>query len=129
MRIELWCLVVVALWGAGLIMLEIVGKTKILGPQWNAGNREDTKQVFPAWIERTGRALHNHKENFPLFATAVLVVHLAGRSDNISAIAAVVYVAARATHGIVYIAGITVLRTLVFLIALAACLVIVSRLL
>ncbi len=128
MRIELWCLVVVALWGAGLVMLEILGKTRILGPSWNAGNRADAERAFPEWIARTGRALNNHKENFPLFATAVLVVHLAGRSDNVSAAAAVVHVAARALHGVVYVAGITHVRTVAFLIGLSSCLVILSRL-
>lgn len=127
MRTELWCLVSNALWGLGLVMLEITAKTRLAGPAWNAGNRQDARE-FPEWITRTGRAIGNHKENFPLFATAVLVVHLVGRYDSVSASAAIAYVIARAAHGVTYVAGIVGARTLAFLAGLASCLVILSRL-
>lgn len=124
--VDLGCLVVQALWGAGLVTLEAVGKTATAGPAWNVGNR-DTEPAFPAWVQRTGRALANHKENFPLFLAAVVVAHLAGAADRTTAIASVVYVVARALHGILYVAGITGLRTIAYLTGVAAALVILSR--
>lgn len=127
MTTDLACLVVNALWGLFLVLLEIGGKTRVAGPAWNAGNREQAPE-FPPWIDRTGRALGNHKESFPLFATAVLVVHLAGRADRVSATAAVVYVVARAAHALLYVGGVRGLRSAAFSVGLLATLAILSRL-
>ena len=128
MTTDLWCLVVNALWGAALVFVEVFGKTKAGGPEWNAGNRDTQPKVDP-WVERAGRALANHKENFPLFLVAVVVVALAGKADHLSAYAAIAYVVFRALHAVIYIAGITKVRSLMFVLALACPFVILSRLL
>ncbi len=127
MTTDLACLVANALWGAILVFLEIGGKTRAAGPAWNAGNR-DAAPEFPGWVERSSRALANHKENFPLFLTAVLVVHLTGHADRASAVASIVYVAARVAHGLLYVGGIKGLRSGAFLTGLVATLVVLSRL-
>ncbi len=127
MTLDLACLVMNALWGFGLVLLEIGGKTRAGGIAWNAGNRDRAPDV-PAWVERAGRALGNHKENFPLFATAVLVVHLAGRADRVTGIAAVVYVVARMAHALVYVAGITGVRSAAFTVGALASLVLYAKL-
>lgn len=127
MTTELACLVANALWGFLLVLLEVGGKTRAAGVAWNAGNR-DASPAFPAWVERAGRALGNHKENFPFFATAVIVVHLVGREDKVSAVAAVVYVVARIAHALVYVAGITGLRSALFVVGAVATLAIYARL-
>jgi len=127
MTTDLWCLVVNALWGMALTMIESTSKTRIAGVAWNLGNRE-TEPEFPPWIKRVGRTLANHKENFPVFLTAVVVVHLAGKNDHASAYAAVGYVIARFLHAGLYIAGITRVRSLVFTVGTVCTLVIVSRL-
>lgn len=128
MSVDLTCLVLHALWGLALVMLEIAGKTRAAGPEWNAGNR-DAEPTFPAWVTRTTRALTNHKENFPLFLTAVLVVHVSGHAGRTSAIASVVYAIARAAHGVVYVAGITKVRSALFTVGLGAVIVIFAQLL
>lgn len=110
MTIDLQCLVANALWGFALVIIEIAGKTRAAGTSWNTGNR-DEEPDFPPWVERAGRALSNHKENFPLFLTAVVVVHLSGRAGAVSAIAAIAFVVARVAHGLLYIAGVKGLRT------------------
>lgn len=127
MTIDLWCLVVNALWGLGLVFLEVGGKTRAGGSAWNAGNRE-TEPDAPPWVGRAGRALSNHKENFPLFLTAVLVVHLVGKSDRVSAVGALVYVAARALHAVLYVKGVEKVRSFAFLLGLIGVFVILSRL-
>lgn len=128
MTLDLFCLVLNALWGFGLVLLEIGGKTRAAGMGWNAGNREKAPDV-PAWVERAGRALGNHKENFPFFATAVLVVHLMGRADRVTAVASMVYVVARAAHAVCYVLGITGLRSLVYTVGVLATLGIYAKLL
>lgn len=128
MTVDLACLVANALFGLALVLLEIMGKTRKLGPEWNAGNRDGELPELPPWIDRTSRALQNHKENFPLFATAVVVVHLAGKQSGASAAACVVYAVARAGHGATYVAGVTKIRTLFYLVGLGATLFVFSRL-
>ena len=127
MSTDLWCLVVNAVWGVVLVQAEVIGKTKTAGRDWNLGNR-DTEPTFPAWVQRTTRALNNHKETFPLFLTAVLVVHLSGAADRTSAIACVVYVIARFAHALLYMGGITKLRSAAFMVGAGACIVLLTRL-
>lgn len=127
MTVDLWCLAANALWGFLLVLLEIGGKTRAAGTAWNTGNRESEPEV-PAWVERTGRALSNHKENFPLFLTAIVVVHLAGKADRISALAAGAYVVARLLHAVIYMAGIKGLRSAAWSAGTIAVLVVFTRL-
>jgi uncharacterized MAPEG superfamily protein len=128
MTFDLWCLVVNAVWGLALVYIEVFGNTKAGGTEWNAGNRE-TQPKAPAWVGRAGRALANHKENFPLFLTAILVVHIAGKVDRVSVLAAVVYVVVRLLHALVYIAGIQKVRSAMYVLGVIATLTIFSRLL
>jgi uncharacterized MAPEG superfamily protein len=127
MTVDLWCLAANALWGFALVLFEIGGKTRAAGTAWNTGNRENEPEV-PAWVDRTGRALSNHKENFPLFLTAVVVVQLAGKADRVSAIAAATYVLARVLHGALYMAGIKGLRSAAWSLGTVAVVVVLSRL-
>lgn len=127
MSTDLWCLVANALWGVVLVQAEVIGKTRAAGKEWNIGNR-DTEPEWPAWVKRSAKALANHKENFPLFLTAVLVVHLSGAADRTSAIACIVYVIARAVHGLLYIGGVTKVRSAAFLVGAASVLVLLTRL-
>ncbi len=127
MTTELTCLLVQALWGFVLVGIEVLSKTHYAGSAWNAGNRATTPE-FPEWVRRTSRALDNHKENFPLFLTAVVVVHLAGQSDGVSAIAAIVYVVARVAHALLYMGGVTGFRTAAHITGVAAIGTMLSRL-
>lgn len=127
MTTDLWCLVANTLWGLVLINIESIGKARTAGTAWNMGNR-DAEPAFPEWVKRAGRALANHKENLPFFLVAIVVVHLAGKNDRVSALAAVTYVVARALHGLLYVAGITKIRSAAYLVGLGATLVIFSRL-
>ena len=128
MTIDLWALVANALWGWALVMVESTGKTRAGGTKWNLGNRDVDPEV-PDWVKRASRALANHKENFPFFLTAVVVVHLAGKADRISALACIVYVVARALHALLYLGAVQGLRSAAYLTGLAATLVVFSRLL
>lgn len=127
MTIDLVCLVANAFWGLALVLFEVMAKTRLAGVAWNKSNRETTPEL-PAWVHRISRALANHKENFPLFLTGVLVVHLVGKNDGVGAIACIVYVVARALHAVVYIAGIEGVRSAFFLVGCIATLVVYSRL-
>jgi uncharacterized MAPEG superfamily protein len=81
------------------------------------------------WADRAKRAHVNAVANLAVFAPLVVVAALAGISTPATALAAKVYVAARLAHYIVYAAGIPIIRTLLFLTALSATLVIASAIL
>jgi len=53
-------------------------------------------------------------ENLAPFAALVLVAHVAGKANATTAMGAELFVIARIAHLIVYVAGIPVLRTVVF---------------
>lgn len=127
MTTDLWCLVANAIWGWLLVNVEATGTTRAAGREWNLSNRETEPEV-PAWVKRVRRAINNHKENFPFFLTAVVVVQLAGKADRVSAIASIVYVFARIAHGLLYTAGITKVRSAAFLFGMVSIFVILSRL-
>ena len=126
MTTELLCLAANALWGLVLTFVEVGAKTRAAGVEWNAGNRDEQPKVAP-WVQRAGRALVNHKENFPLFLTAVVVLTFVHREGAVSAWACIGYVVARALHAVVYIAGIKGLRSALFLAGLGCTLVVFSR--
>lgn len=127
MTTDLWCLVANAFWGWVLIQIEAFGKTRAAGTAWNLSNRE-TEPEWPGYVKRAGRALANHKENLLFFIVAVVVVHLAGKADRVSAIASVVYVFARIAHGLLYVFGVTRIRSLAYVVGLGATIAIASRL-
>jgi uncharacterized MAPEG superfamily protein len=83
------------------------------GMAWGVGNR-DTPLAVPPWLERTRRAHANMVENLIPFACLVLVAHAGGKANAITALASEIFLAARVVYTLVYMAGITPLRTLVF---------------
>lgn len=76
------------------------------------------------WAKRAHAAHRNAVESLVVFAALVLTAHLtgasAGASGDFVALAAKTYFFARLVHYIVYMAGIPVVRTLSFFVALGA---------
>lgn len=129
MTTDLWMLVYSALL---TIVIPYAGITRLLtlpgGMTWGLGNRDDSFEV-PAWIERTRRAHANMAENLAPFACLVLVAHVAGKADATTAMGAQIFFVARVAHAGVYIAGIPVLRTLIFAAGLVGEIMILMRIL
>lgn len=128
MTTDLWMLVLFTLWGLVLIYIPATGRLLKAGVGWGLGNRE-ARPEFPAWIGRAERAQANHAENWPLFAVAVLVVHQAGKGDEVSAVACQVFLAARMAHALLYLLGVTGARTLAYYLGVGSMLTVYSRLL
>ena len=80
----------------------------------------------PAWAIRMRKAHNNLTENLVPFAALVLVVHVAGLSNEMTAMGAMIFFWARVAHAIVYTLGIPVARTLTFAAGLVGCLMIAS---
>ena len=123
MNTELWCLVAITLWTVVLNYLPLLGRMGEVklsdGLRFGFGNR-DQDIAGAAWVQRADRAHRNHLENLPIFIVLILVGKLSGHQDSTTATAAMVFVGARVLHLFVYVAGIKVIRTLVYWTSLAA---------
>jgi uncharacterized MAPEG superfamily protein len=126
MTIDLGCLLVLGLWSLVLNHTPAIARMKTLGVKWGMSNREETPMVAP-WIGRADRAQRNHLDNLPMLAVVILIAHVTGKHDGITAAASVVMVVARVAHSLVYIFGIKQLRPLFYLLSIVAMLVIVRR--
>lgn len=128
MTTDLWMLAFFTLWGLVLIYLPATGRLLTAGVAWGLGNRE-ARPDFAAWIGRAERAQANHAENWPLFAAAVVIVHLAGKADPVSGVACEIFLGARIAHALFYVAGVTGVRTLAYYAGVGAMLTVWARLL
>jgi uncharacterized MAPEG superfamily protein len=105
-----------------LLLALLPGTARVLRGEvsWGLGNRESPPPGDPPWVGRAQRAHLNLLENLPLFTILVLVLHVLGRNDATTALASWVFLVARVAHAIIYMAGVTLVRTLVFSVSLAA---------
>jgi uncharacterized MAPEG superfamily protein len=92
-----------------------------------AGNREG----MPTLTGVAGRAQRAHRnalENLVLLAILVLVAHVAGRSNTVTATGAMLFFWARLAHWLIYLAGVAWLRTVAFVVSVAGLLIVASQL-
>ena len=123
---DLRCLLLLALWSLVLNYLVALGRIPQGGTKWAAGNRETTPKG-PPWIGRADRAKSNHQENLPMIAIVILIAHVTGRADAVTARCCVVLLLARVAHAVVYCLGFCAARTAAFMTSLAALLIIAAR--
>lgn len=127
MTVELTMLVcAVALWIAQLLVATTGGMMQFPAPVL-AGNRE-TPLDGKGWVGRAQRAYRNMSESLLPFAALVLVAHAAGVSNDMTVLGTKLFVYARMTYAVVYVAGIPWLRTLVWTAGFAGILMILVQL-
>jgi len=111
-----------------LIMTAATPKLIKKGLAWGFSNR-DHDEHFAPWVERADRAHANLQENLIIFASLVVVVHLTGHANGTSATGAVIFFAARVAHAIIYVAGVPMVRTLVWAVSIVGMFMVASTLL
>ena len=117
MTTDLWMLVWTVLLSLLLPVPVLAGRLQVPGGMsWAFGNR-DTPLEVPAWAGRADRAHRNLLENLPGFAALVLIAHVTGNANAATALGATIFFWGRVAHAAVYLAGIPVLRTIVFFVA------------
>ena len=84
------------------------------GGKYAAGNRDRTTE-YTIWNKRACRARDNLFENLILFGFLVLIVHVSGNANDISALGAMIFFGGRVVHAVTYLAGITHIRSLAWL--------------
>ena len=75
---------------------------------------DPTPRPLPPWGRRADRTYMNAVETFAPFAAAVIVAHLAGKANGMTAFWAAWFFWLRLAHAGAYLAGIPYVRTVVF---------------
>lgn len=79
-----------------------------------ANYKDPTPRPLPPWGKRADRAHLNAVEAFAPFAALVLVAHVGGKTNAMTAFWAMSFFWIRLTHAIVYLLGVPFVRTVVF---------------
>lgn len=79
-----------------------------------ASNRANMPEL-PEWANRSLRAQRNLNENLIHFSIFVLMAHVLGLGNEMTALGATIFFYARLLYWVVYIAGIVWVRTLLFM--------------
>jgi uncharacterized MAPEG superfamily protein len=74
----------------------------------------DSTPDVPSWSDRTRKAHGNLVENLVPFTALVLVAHVGGVANEMTALGATLFFWSRVAHAIVYAFGIPWLRTVAF---------------
>jgi len=75
---------------------------------------DPTPRPVPLWGKRADRVFMNAVESFAPFAALVIVAHLTGKLNEMTAFWAVSFFWLRVAHAVVYWLGLPYIRTLVF---------------
>ena len=81
---------------------------------------DPTQRPVPLWGKRADRVYMNAVESFAPFAALVIVVHLAGKANAMTAFWAMAFFWLRLAHAVVYLLGLPFLRTLIFTLGYVA---------
>jgi uncharacterized MAPEG superfamily protein len=124
---DLWMLIDTALLYFLLVFVYSLGRWVAPGGfKWAFGNRETLLDVRP-WVSRAVRTQQNLTENLVPFAILVLTAHATGRIGDATDLGATMFFASRCAHAVVYVIGITYLRSVLWLISLAGELLILAQ--
>ena len=129
MTTDLTMLVLTAVLCLLLPSVYLIGRMQTAGGmEWALGNRDAPLEI-PAWAARAQRAHLNLVENLAPFAILVLVAHVGGKANGVTAWGASIFFLARVAHAAVYTAGLIGVRTAVFFVGVAGELMILLQLL
>ncbi|RFZ86349.1 hypothetical protein D0Y60_17415 [Shinella sp. WSJ-2] len=92
--------------------------TKELGPEWNAGPRDEVRHPKGILAGRAARASANFRETYPGFVALALAVALVPDTSGWDLIGGWLWFIARLVYIPLYLAGIPYIRSLVWLVAL-----------
>jgi uncharacterized MAPEG superfamily protein len=109
-------------WAAALALIQMLvaamGAQGQIGLPVLAGNRDDMP-ALTGWAGRAKRAHYNMLESLVVFAIVVLVAHLAGRNNAMTALGAALFFWARLSYAVVYVIGVPWLRTAIWAVSMA----------
>src|SRR5450432_2742980 len=120
MSTDLTYLALTAILTASLWIPYVVAQVKTNGSLKPQNYIDPTPRPLPLWGKRADRAYINAVETFAPFAAMVIVVHLAGKADAMTAFWAMSFFWLRLAHAVVYLLGIPYVRTVIFTLGYVA---------
>lgn len=111
-----------------LVLIQATVGVRAQGLQPMAGPRDDLPEPKP-FQARTKRVVDNHREGLTLFAPLVLVAALAHVSNHWTALGAQLFFYSRVAHAGLYLAGVPMIRPLVWAVGMAGTVVVLAALL
>jgi uncharacterized MAPEG superfamily protein len=117
MTLELKMLALSIVLGLVQVVLASHAASMQRGYVWTASSRDEAAPRLIGFAGRLERALHNFVETFPLFAAAVLTVHVAGIHSWMTEWGVQLYFWSRVGYVALYAAGVFLLRSLVWNVA------------
>ncbi len=100
------------------ILIQASVTIPIVGLKAALGNREDAPASFPGLAGRAQRTVGNHITGLVLFMPLVLTAAIMGVSNEMTVLGAQVYFYSRVAHALLYIVGISYIRSLAWGIGL-----------
>jgi uncharacterized MAPEG superfamily protein len=95
---------------------------------YRAGARDEELQSAKPVSRRLSRALRNLLETYPAFVGVALALAVAGKTGGLGAAGAWLYLAARIVYVPLYALGVPMVRSLVWLAAMAGLLMMLAKL-
>jgi uncharacterized MAPEG superfamily protein len=120
MTTELRYLAFTAILTAALWIPYVVCQVLTNGPLAPANYVDPTPRPLPPWGRHADRAYLNAVENFAPFAALVIIAHVAGKADAMTAFWSASFFWLRLAHALVYLFGIPYVRTIVFTLGFVA---------
>jgi uncharacterized MAPEG superfamily protein len=120
MSTDLKYLAFTAILTASLWIPYVVAQVTTNGPLKPQNYVDPTPRPLPPWGKRADRTYINAVENFAPFAALVIVAHLAGKADAMTAFWAMSYFWLRLAHAVVYLLGLPLVRTIIFTLGYVA---------
>jgi uncharacterized MAPEG superfamily protein len=116
-----------AAWSVPLLVVHILTQgftaTRELGSKWNASPRDGGQKPTGVIAGRAERASANFRETYPAFLALCFGLAVTGDPSGWGFTAALVWFAARIVYLPVYLSGVPGLRSIVWLVALVAMLI------
>ena len=120
MTTDLWYLACTAMLTAALWIPYIACQVMTNGFLEPPNYVDPAQRPVPLWGKRADRAYLNAVEAFAPFAALVLVAHISGKADAMTAFWAMCFFWLRLIHAVVYLLAIPYIRTLVFTLGFVA---------
>ena len=114
MTTDLKYLALTAILTAALWIPYVISQVMTNGPLQPRNYADPTPRPVPAFGKRADRTYLNAVECFAPFAALVIIAHVAGKANAMTAFWAMSFFWLRLAHAVVYLLGIPYVRTIVF---------------
>src|SRR5437773_1017402 len=114
MTTDLAYLAYTAILTAALWIPYVIAQVAANGLLTPANYVDPTPRPIPMWGKRADRAYLNAVESFAPFAALVIIAHVAGKANAMTAFWATCFFWLRLVHAVVYLLAIPYVRTIVF---------------